>query len=306
MAKQQVKCATVGIVGRTNGGKSTLVNQLVGEKVSIVSPVVQTTRNTIRAILDESRGQIVLTDTPGLHKAESKLGTLINKMARQAAANVDALVIVFDASEKPQLEDDGWMRRILGEETERPCIFFMNKCDRDTLYIDDFHALWNALQEETGKKREVKVITGSAAAGDGCARLVDALFEIAQPGERLYDPDILSDYPRRMAIADVVREKIFLNLKDELPHKVGVRVDSFKELPDKWLVKIALLVTRDSQKPIVIGPNGHTIRRIRLAAQKELAEQYGLPVNLELWVKVDKNWMTNNYTLRQMGYVGEV
>lgn len=306
MAKQQVKCATVGIVGRTNGGKSTLVNQLVGEKVSIVSPVVQTTRNTIRAILDESRGQIVLTDTPGLHKAESKLGTLINKMARQAAANVDALVIVFDASEKPQLEDDGWMRRILGEETERPCIFFMNKCDRDTLYIDDFHALWNALQEETGKKREVKVITGSAAAGDGCARLVDALFEIAQPGERLYDPDILSDYPRRMAIADVVRKKIFLNLKDELPHEVGVRVDSFKELPDKWLVKIALLVTRDSQKPIVIGPNGHTIRRIRLAAQKELAEQYGLPVNLELWVKVDKNWMTNNYTLRQMGYVGEV
>lgn len=306
MAKQQVKCATVGIVGRTNGGKSTLVNQLVGEKVSIVSPVVQTTRNTIRAILDEPRGQIVLTDTPGLHKAESKLGTLINKMARQAAANVDALVIVFDASEKPQLEDDGWMRRILGEETERPCIFFMNKCDRDTLYIDDFHTLWNALQEETGKKREVKVITGSAAAGDGCARLVDALFEIAQPGERLYDPDILSDYPRRMAIADVVREKIFLNLKDELPHEVGVRVDSFKELPDKWLVEIALLVTRDSQKPIVIGPNGHTIRRIRLAAQKELAEQYGLPVNLELWVKVDKNWMTNNYTLRQMGYVGEV
>lgn len=306
MAKQQVKCATVGIVGRTNGGKSTLVNQLVGEKVSIVSPVVQTTRNTIRAILDEPRGQIVLTDTPGLHKAESKLGTLINKMARQAAANVDALVIVFDASEKPQLEDDGWMRRILGEETERPCIFFMNKCDRDTLYIDDFHALWNTLQEETGKKREVKVITGSAAAGDGCARLVDALFEIAQPGDRLYDPDILSDYPRRMAIADVVREKIFLNLKDELPHEVGVRVDSFRELPDKWLVEIALLVTRDSQKPIVIGPNGHTIRRIRLAAQKELTEQYGTHVNLELWVKVDKNWMTNNYTLRQMGYIGEV
>lgn len=301
-----VKFATIGIVGRTNSGKSTLVNQLVGEKVSIVSPVVQTTRNTIRAILDEPRGQLVLTDTPGLHKAESKLGALINKMARQAASNVDALVVVFDASEKPQLEDDGWMRRILAEDNDRPCIFFMNKCDREEIFIEDFHKLWISIQEETGKKREIRVFQGSAAIGKGCDRLVDALFEVAEPGERMYDPDILSDYPRRMAIADIVREKIFLNLKDELPHEVGVRVDSFTELSDKWNAEISLLVTRDSQKPIVIGPNGQTIRRVRLAAQKELTEQYGIRVNLELWVKVDKNWTTNNYTLRQMGYVGEV
>lgn len=306
MDNAQPKCATIGIVGRTNSGKSTLVNKLVGEKVSIVSPVVQTTRNTIRAIIDEPRGQLVLTDTPGLHKAESKLGTLINKMARQAAANVDALVVVFDASEEPQLEDDGWMRRILGDENPRPCIFFLNKCDRDTLFCDKFHDLWLALQNEMGKKREVTVIRGSAAAGDGCNLLVDTLFDIAEPGERLYDPDILSDYPRRMAIADVVREKIFFNLKDELPHEVGVRVDTFRELRDKWAVEITLLVTRESQKPIVIGPNGRTIRKIRLAAQKELSEQYGTDVALELWVKVDKNWTTNNYTLRQMGYIGEV
>ena len=306
MAKAPLKCATVGIVGRTNGGKSTLVNHLVGEKVSIVSPVVQTTRNTIRAILDEPRGQLVLTDTPGLHKAESKLGTLINKMARQAAANVEALVVVFDASEKPRLEDEGWMRRILGEETPRPYIFFMNKCDRDELFIDDFRALWKSLQEETGVVREVRVIQGSAATGEGCDTLLDVLFEIAKPGERHYDPDMLSDYPRRLAMADIVREKIFLTLKDELPHEVGVRVDSFREYPGKWHVEISLLVTRDSQKPIVIGPNGKTIRRIRLAAQKEIAEQYGVEVALELWVKVDKHWTTNNYTLRQMGYIGEV
>ena len=138
MANTPVKCATVGIVGRTNGGKSTLVNRLVGEKVSIVSPVVQTTRNTIRAILDEPRGQLVLTDTPGLHKAESKLGSLINKMARRAAADVDVLVLVFDVSEKPRLEDDGWMRRILADENPRPCIFFLNKCDRDERFDDDY------------------------------------------------------------------------------------------------------------------------------------------------------------------------
>ena len=306
MAREPVKYAEVGIVGRTNGGKSTLVNQLVGEKVSIVSPVVQTTRNTIRAIIDEPRGQIVLTDTPGLHKAESKLGSLINKMARQAAATVDALVIVFDVSEKPRLEDEGWMRRLLGDENPRPCIFFLNKCDRYELFVDDFRALWKSLQEETGIRREVRVIQGSAATGEGCDTLLDALFEIAKPGERHYDPDMLSDYPRRLAMADIVREQIFLTLKDELPHEVGVRVDSFHEAPGKWHVEMTLLVTRDSQKPIVIGPNGKTIRRIRLAAQKEISEQYEVEVALELWVKVDKHWTTNNFTLRQMGYIGEV
>lgn len=306
MASSPVKCATVGIVGRTNGGKSTLVNRLVGEKVSIVSPVVQTTRNTIRAILDEPRGQLVLTDTPGLHKAESKLGSLINKMARRAAADVDVLVLVFDVSEKPRLEDDGWMRRVLADENPRPCIFFLNKCDRDERFDDDFHALWKSIQEETGVTREVQVIRGSAATGDGCAALTDALFALATPGERLYDPEILSDYPRRLAMADIVREKIFLMLKDELPHDVGVRVDSFSENPGRWHVEMTLLVVRESQKPIVIGPGGRTIRRIRLAAQKEIAEQYGVTVALDLWVKVDKNWATNNLTLRQMGYVGEV
>lgn len=306
MEKVQSRFATIGIVGRTNSGKSTLVNRLVGEKVSIVSPVVQTTRNTIRAIIDEPRGQLVLTDTPGLHKAESKLGTLINKMARQAAANVDALVVVFDASEEPRLEDDGWMRRILGDENPRPCIFFLNKCDRDELYCEKFRELWNSIRKEMGKETEVTVIRGSAAAGDGCDLLLDTLFGIAEPGERLYDPDILSDYPRRLAIADVVREKIFLTLKDELPHEVGVRVDSFRELADKWIAEITLLVTRESQKPIVIGPNGHTIRKVRLAAQKDLSDQYGTKVSLELWVKVEKNWTTNNFILRQMGYIGEI
>ena len=306
MASTPVKCATVGIVGRTNGGKSTLVNALVGEKVSIVSPVVQTTRNTIRAILDEPRGQLVLTDTPGLHKAESKLGSLINKMARQAAANVDVLVLVFDVSEAPRLEDDGWMRRLLAEENPRPCVFFLNKCDRDPLFVDDFHTLWKNLQAETGVTREVTVLKGSAATGDGVRRLTDILFDLAAPGDRLSDPDTLSDYPRRLAMADIVREKFFLTLKDELPHEVGVRVDTFRENRDRWHVEITLLVTRDSQKPIVIGPGGRTIRRIRLAAQKEIAEQYGVAVALELWVKVDKNWTTNNYTLRQMGYLGEV
>lgn len=298
--------ATVGIVGRTNAGKSTLLNAIIGEKVSIVSPVVQTTRNSIRAILDERRGQLVFTDTPGLHKAESKLGNLINKMARHASANVEMLVVVFDASAKPRLEDDGWMRRLLGaEDDDRPVFFFFNKCDRENADPEAFAALWADIQRETGKTRKVRTFRGSATTGEGVEKLVSSLFDVAPPGERLYPPDILSDYPRQLAIADIIREKAFLCLRDEVPHSVGVRIDRFSGEGRKWTVEATMLVARPSQKPIVIGPGGKTVRRIRLEAQKDIEEQYGVKVELDLWVKVDKDWTTNPIVLRQMGYMGD-
>ena len=135
--------AVVGIVGRTNSGKSTLVNTLVGEKVSIVSPVVQTTRNTIRGVLDEARGQLVLVDTPGLHKAVGPLGTQLNRMARHAAANVDILLLVMDGSQAPRIEDDGWMRRLLF--AEQPVLFLLNKADRSSSHGDAFRQLWASI-----------------------------------------------------------------------------------------------------------------------------------------------------------------
>lgn len=299
------RVAVIGLVGRTNGGKSTLINNIVGEKVSIVSPVVQTTRNTIRAILDERRGQLVFVDTPGLHKAETKLGTLINKMARHAAANVEALVVVFDASESPRLEDEGWMRRLLAAEEDRPAFFFFNKCDREELHLDEYRELWNGLQREMGRTRKVRSFSGSAATGNGVEKLVDSLFDTAPEGERLYDSEILSDYPRQLAMADIIREKVFFNLKDELPHSVGVRIDHFEDGDSVWKVEATLLVMRASQKPIVIGPQGSVVKRIRLAAQKDIAEQYGVKVKLELWVKVEPNWITNPLILKQMGYLGD-
>lgn len=298
--------ATVGIVGRTNGGKSTLLNQIVGEKVSIVSPVVQTTRNTIRAILDERRGQLVFLDTPGLHKAESKLGGLINKMARHAAAGVDMLVVVFDVSEPPQIEDDGWMRRIIGADgDERAVFFFFNKCDRPGADAAPFTALWDAIKRESGRDRKVRIFSGSASTGDGVEKLVSSLFDIAPPGERLYPPDILSDYPRQLAIADIIREKLFLNLRNELPHSVGVRIERFHGEGPKWRIEADLLVARPSQKPIVIGPSGKTVQRVRHLAQKDIEDQYGVKADLALWVKVDKDWPTNPVVLRQMGYMGD-
>ncbi len=303
-AAPETRNAVVGIVGRTNSGKSTLVNQLVGEKVSIVSPIVQTTRNTIRAVIDEERGQLVLTDTPGLHKAVGPLGTQLNRMARHAAANVEILVLVLDGSQPPQLEDDGWMRRLLF--AEQPCIFLLNKSDRSGFAPEAYHQLWESIQTEKEKRRDdISWFEGSAATGAGLEPLVDALFALAQPGPRLYDRDMLSDYPRRLAIADAIREKFLKHLRDEVPHELGVRIEHFHETPDKWRVDATILVNRPSQKPMVIGPRGRIIHEVRKAAEKELGEQYGVKVALSLWVKVERNWMGNFWILRQMGYAGK-
>ena len=138
------KVAVVGVVGRTNAGKSTLVNRLVGEKVSIVSPVEQTTRNTIRGIVDEERGQLVLLDTPGLHKAVGNLGRILNRMARRSAAGADILAVVFDAAEEPQMEDVGWMSRVVRERHEK-LIFVLNKADCVNFREAEFKSAWDAL-----------------------------------------------------------------------------------------------------------------------------------------------------------------
>lgn len=292
----------VAVVGRTNSGKSTLMNRLLGEKVSIVSPVVQTTRNTIRGIRTEERGQLVLLDTPGLHKARNPLGTLMNKMARNALNGVDAVLLVIDGAEKPRLEDTGWMARLLGEEL--PCLFLLNKSDQHTFDPTPHHDAWAAVQQEKGTTREVTWLHGSAQEGAGMEPLASALFALLPRGPLLFDAESLTDYPRKLAIADTIREKYFGYLRDELPHAIGIWVDEITETPDQWTVSATVYVNRPSQKGIVIGPKGRMLRSVRREAEPELTEMFGVPVKLELWVKVEKNWVQNYWLLKQMGYVG--
>ncbi len=315
MNQPKVKCAVVGIVGRTNAGKSSLINRMVGEKISIVSPVQQTTRNTIRAILTEERGQLVFRDTPGLHKSESTLGTLMNRMARAASAGTDVLCVVFDASRTPHLEDDGWMRRVIFEDG--PVVFVLNKSDRFRLNPDNplgdadtvkaFRELWEKIQEEKQRRKEVVWVEASAVSQCGCDALLERLFSLASPADDyLFPEDIVTDYPRKLAIADVIREKFLSRVTEEVPHELGIRVDHIKEMPGKWEVGVTVFVNRPSQKFIVIGKKARTIRAVRLDAEPELSKIFDVKVSLDLWVKVEKDWMKNFWLLREMGYAGQM
>jgi len=327
------KVAVVGVVGRTNAGKSTLVNQLVGEKVSIVSPVEQTTRNTVRGIVADPRGQLVLLDTPGLHKAVGTLGKLLNRMARRSAAGTDVTCVVFDAAQEPQLEDIGWMQRIAKEKPEK-VVFVLNKADRAPFFETMYKTAWAEAQAEVEKLKSEKVEGfGDGASSTvqpfshstvqplwtkciattpgGAKSVLDALFGFAEEGEKLFDDDIVTDYPRKLAIADVIREKYLAKMHQEVPHEMGILVKEIREANAKgederrWEVEVEVLVNRASQKPIVIGKGAETVKYVRKCAERELSDVFGVRVTMEIWIRVEPNWMKNERLLAEMGYLGE-
>ncbi|NCC53151.1 MAG: GTPase Era, partial [Spartobacteria bacterium] len=278
-----------------------LINAVMEEKVSIVSSVAQTTRNLIRSILTEPRGQLVFLDTPGIHKAESDLGHLMNKMARTAIDGVDVILLVLDASTSPRLEDEGWMRRLLFQE--EPVIFLLNKEDRPPSRAEEYRALWTRIQEEKETTKPVLWLNASALKAEGVDNLLQVLFDAMPVGPLLFPDDILTDFPRKLNIADVVREKFFHLLRDEVPHDLAVQVEQVSEAPEGGcLARGKIFVNRNSQKGIVLGNKGRVFKRALREAEEELTEMYQQPVKLDLWVTVEKNWAKNYFLLRQLGY----
>ena len=326
----------VAVVGRTNAGKSTLVNRLVGEKVSIVSPVVQTTRTTVRGVLTEARGQLVLLDTPGLHKSRTVLGTAMNKAARASAGGADAVLLVCDASRPPELEDEGWMQRLARSPV--PVVLFLNKADeacRERAFREAWdravaHAEARAAESAAApasnaappanpekpwkrKRREAcelrpivrpRWLSGSAKTGEGVDALLDALFGLLPAGPLLFDGDTLTDHPEKLAVADVIREKLFGLFRDELPHSIGVSVERVERRGDGSVaVSGTVYVRKANQKGIVLGEKGRTLRTAKRRAEAELRDYFGAPaVDCELWVRVEPDWDENFFLLRKLGY----
>lgn len=292
----------MAVVGRASVGKSTLVNRILGEKVSIVSPVPQTTRTLIRGILTEPRGQLVFLDTPGVHKATYDLGRLMNRVARSSIEGVDVVLLVLDSSAQPRQEDEGWMRRLLHEEAA--CVALLNKADQGGGHAEDYRKLWIRLAQEKSAAKTATWLAVSGLTGQGVEALVELLFQTVPRGPLLFPEDVLTDYPRKLNIADVVREKYFVVLRDELPHATAVEIETVEEGEGGWKAKGFVYVQKNSQKGIVLGNKGRLLRRIKEAAEKDLAEMYGHPVSLDLWVKVSKDWSRNFWMLKRLGYAG--
>lgn len=290
------------LVGRANAGKSSLLNRMLDEKVSIVSPVAQTTRHALRGILTEPRGQLVFLDTPGIHTAQSDLGRIMNRSARAAVEGVDAALLVLDRSLPPRDEDRGWMRR-LARAGEAAVVLVLNKIDRPEDHGEAYREAWRQAQTDVGRAASAPVVEVSALTGDGVPALVDLLFSLMPEGPHLFPDDILTDYPKRWGIADTVREKLFLRLKDEMPHRVAVWIEELEEEPDAWTARAVICVERHSQKGIVIGHKGRMLRAVRRAAEAELRAIYGHPVRLDLHVKIEPKWTKNYWLLKRMGYV---
>ncbi|NLB60277.1 MAG: GTPase Era [Lentisphaerae bacterium] len=295
------RAAMVAIVGRANVGKSTLINALLGEKVSNVSQVPQTTRNYIRGVWTETRGQLVLLDTPGVHRASHDLGRLMNKAARTAAAGADIVLLLLDASERPQIYDQGWMQRL--GAVEQPLVIALNKIDALNPRCDQRATHRHLWQRSAGAAAaKAHWIEISAKTGQQLSELRNLLFDLAPCGPLLFPAGMLSDFPRKLLIADIVREKLWQVLKDELPHACAIQIIDLTESASGWAIRGTILVNKPSQKGIVIGRRGRQLTQVIRAAERELMEIYDQRISLRLQVRVQAHWAKNTRLLRQLGY----
>lgn len=298
------RAGMIAVVGRANVGKSSLVNALVEEKVSIVSPVAQTTRNRIRGIWTGAGGQLVFLDTPGIHQADHDLGQLMNRMARHAAEGADIVLLVLDATASPRIEDEGWLRRL--SASDAPLVLALNKMDAVTAVSDQrlrHRELWDRLRRQAaGPTPRHEWLELSARTGVGVGALRQRLLEMAPAGPLLFPEDMLSDFPRKLMIADIVREQLFRALDAELPYAIAVAIDTLVETGKGWSAEGEILVNKPSQKGIVIGNKGRRLKRALLEAERELADIYERPVALRLRVGTHKNWARDPALLRRLGY----
>lgn len=292
------RSGVVAVVGRPNVGKSTLVNRLLKQKIAIVSPKPQTTRRRQLGIYTTEGGQILFIDTPGLHAPQHKLGEYMVKIAENAFAETDVILLLLDVSEKPERSDEYIAETVARLRGNTPVVLALNKAD---LLTAENRAANIAAHEALIPHDKAFLI--SAMTGEGVDELLSFLMERLPEGPRYYPADELSDVNMRFIAAEVIREKVMLLTDKEIPYSVAVEVDSYKERSEEMTyISAVVYVERESQKGIVIGKNGELIKRIGSSAREELSQMLGTKVFLDLRVKVLKNWRSDEKLMQRLGY----
>ena len=300
--EKNFRCGFVSIVGRPNVGKSTLLNRILGEKVAIVSRVPQTTRNQIRGIYHDERGQIVFIDTPGYHLVKDKFDEFMNQTSLMTTEDTDCIIYLVDTSRKIGEEE-----KILSEKLKSltvPLILGLNKIDLKGTYVPAYISLW-----EEAKKMPVTqmdfftLLPLSAKEGIHIDKLLDILFEYMPEGPALYPSDTICDVPQKMALADLIREKFLILMRQEIPHSLCVVVEDMQPRKNKMMfIRALILVEQESQKEIVIGKKGWILKEVGSLARAELEELLETKVFLELKVKTQKRWRDDITVLKELGY----
>jgi GTP-binding protein Era len=293
--KEGFRSGFVTVIGRPNAGKSTLLNQLLGQKVLIMSDKPQTTRNKIHCILTEERGQVIFLDTPGIHKPKHKLGEFMVDSALESLREVDLILYMVDAT----AEFGGGEEYILEnlKNVKTPCILLLNKID-----LIEKDKLLKLIKNFSSLRDFLAIIPISAKTGENKEDLLNVIFKEMPEGPMYYPEDEVTDQPERFIMAELVREKVLQLTRDEVPHSIAVLVESVEEKKTLVKVRAVVVVERDSQKGIIIGQGGSLLKEIGRLARLDIETLLGSKVFLELFVKVEKDWRNRGISLREFGY----
>ena len=297
---KELHTGLAAMIGRPNVGKSTLMNQLIGQKVAITSNKPQTTRNRIRCVYtDPERGQIVFVDTPGIHKAKNRLGEYMSKVTESSVRDVDVILWLVEPDEHIGAGDRRIAEHLAGSRT--PVILVINKIDQ--ISTDEVFGVIDMFRELMDFSEIVPVC---ARSGKNCQELLDVLFTYLPKGPMLYPEDTLTDQPVRQIVAEIIREKALHALSDEVPHGIAVSVEQMKTHKKKGAlicqIEATIICERASHKGIIIGKNGAMLKKIGTNARYEIERLLGEHVNLSLWVKVKKDWRDSDFMISNFGY----
>ena len=292
-----IKSGFVSIVGLPNAGKSTLLNALVGQKIAITSKKAQTTRNQIMAVYDDERGQIVFHDTPGIHKAQNKLSVYMESVAEKALGNGDLILWIVDSTEQKGKKEEQILSLLC--QSERKILLVLNKID----LLGGEEAVEKKKAEYRDCLPFVGIVSVSAYKNQGLEELLETIFSFLPYGPRYYDEDTVTDLPVREIAKELIREQALSKLAKEIPHGIAVLIDSMQERKNGiWDVKATLVCEKESHKGIVIGKGGSMLKSIGSGARIQIEKLLEAKVNLQLFVKVRKDWRENPAYLQEYGY----